>query len=73
VLSTNAVLLFPSHPTVAPFHTQPICQPFNYIYTGLFNSLALPAAVVPLGLNADGLPVSVQVCARTLFVDSMDC
>lgn len=49
LLGDNAVLLFPSHPTAAPFHYQPIFTPFNFAYTGLFNALTLPVTQCPMG------------------------
>jgi amidase len=33
-------------------------------YTQWFNALAAPAAVVPVGKSAEGLPIGVQVVAR---------
>jgi fatty acid amide hydrolase 2 len=34
-----------------------------FAYTGILNVLELPATQVPLGLNAEGLPLGVQVAA----------
>jgi len=34
LLGPDGVLLYPSHPTVAPRHHSPICMPFNFAYTG---------------------------------------
>lgn len=34
LLGPDGVLLYPSHPTVAPRHHSPICTPFNFAYTG---------------------------------------
>ncbi len=34
------------------------------VYTQWFNILGNPAAVVPVGFTADGLPVGVQVVGR---------
>lgn len=61
LLGQNGIFLFPSHPTTAPFHNQPIYQPFNFIYTAIFNSLGLPVTQCPLGLSAEGIPTGVQV------------
>jgi amidase len=33
-------------------------------YTQWFNALACPAAVVPVGRSAEGLPIGVQIAAR---------
>lgn len=49
LLADNGVLFFPSHPTVAPWHYQPIFTPMNFAYTGLFNALTLPVTQCPMG------------------------
>ena len=46
---SNAIFLFPTHPDPAPFHNQALAQPFNFVYTAIFNSLLLPATQCPLG------------------------
>jgi Asp-tRNA(Asn)/Glu-tRNA(Gln) amidotransferase A subunit family amidase len=49
-------------------------QPVQYLdsvrYTQWFNTLGAPAAVVPVGLSAEGLPIGVQIAAR-LFEDEI--
>lgn len=40
LLGPDGVLLYPSHPTVAPRHHFPLCMPFNFAYTG--EQLQLP-------------------------------
>ncbi|KAK0425657.1 hypothetical protein QR680_009304 [Steinernema hermaphroditum] len=60
LLGDDGVLLFPSFPTPAPFHHQPLFTPFNFAYTALWNTLALPVVECPMGLNDDGVPVGVQ-------------
>jgi fatty acid amide hydrolase 2 len=35
----------------------------DFIYTGVFNVLQLPATQVPMGLDRDGLPTGLQVVA----------
>ncbi|KAG0729044.1 Fatty-acid amide hydrolase 2 [Chionoecetes opilio] len=42
LLGDDGVLLFPSHPTVAPYHGQPLFRPFNFSYTAIINVLLLP-------------------------------
>jgi amidase len=37
----------------------------TYCFTPLWNHLGNPAASVPAGFTADGLPLSVQLCGRT--------
>ncbi|XP_064199809.1 fatty-acid amide hydrolase 2-B isoform X1 [Anguilla rostrata] len=61
VLGTDGVLLYPSHPLIAPKHHHPIFTPFNFAYTGIFNILGLPVTQCPLGLSQGGLPLGVQV------------
>ncbi|EYC11592.1 hypothetical protein Y032_0050g1993 [Ancylostoma ceylanicum] len=60
-LGDDGILLFPSWPTTAPFHHQPVFTPFNTAYTGLFNALTLPVIECPMGLDSRGLPLGVQV------------
>ncbi|CAH2043204.1 unnamed protein product, partial [Iphiclides podalirius] len=62
-LGADGVLLFPSAPAPAPYHYSLYLRPFNFAYWGVFNALKLPTAQVPLGLNAAGLPLGVQVVA----------
>lgn len=61
MLGTNGVFLYPTHPTTAPFHNEPIARAFNFSYTGIINILGLPATACPLGLDKDGLPIGIQV------------
>lgn len=61
LLSDSGVLIFPSFPTVAPYHHQPLFTPLNFGYTALWNTLALPAVQCPMGLNLQGIPLGVQV------------
>lgn len=61
LLGDNGVMLYPSHPKVAPFHNSPIVHPTNFAYTGIFNALGFPVTQVPLGLSKQGLPLGIQV------------
>uniref|UniRef100_A0AC34QAI0 Amidase domain-containing protein n=1 Tax=Panagrolaimus sp. JU765 TaxID=591449 RepID=A0AC34QAI0_9BILA len=63
LLGEDGLLIFPAWPTVAPFHNQSLFTPFNFAYTGLFNSLRLPVVVCPLGFNSEGVPTAVQIVA----------
>ncbi|KAM6949052.1 fatty-acid amide hydrolase 2-B [Aplochiton taeniatus] len=63
VLGADGVLLYPSHPHLAPKHHHPLFTPFNFAYTGILNILGLPVTQCPLGLSAEGLPLGVQVVA----------
>lgn len=60
-LSGNTVMLYPSHPVVAPRHGGPILSPLRWVYTALLNVMQVPVTQVPLGLNRRGLPLGVQV------------
>ncbi|CAB3234072.1 unnamed protein product [Arctia plantaginis] len=64
MLGDNGVFLYPTHPTTAPYHNEPLFRPFNFCYTSVFNCLGLPATTVPLGLSKDGLPIGIQVIAN---------
>lgn len=62
-LGDDGVLLYPSYVSAAPRHYKPLWPPFNFVYTAIVNVLELPATQVPLGLDAAGLPLGVQVVA----------
>lgn len=63
IVGPDGVLLHPSYPTVAPKHHRALLVPFKWIYTAVFNVLEMPVTQVPLGLDARGVPVGVQVAA----------
>ena len=42
----NGVLIYPSHPTPAPYHGLPLLRPFNAGYTAIFNVLGNPVTQV---------------------------
>ncbi|XP_052528955.1 fatty-acid amide hydrolase 2 [Tympanuchus pallidicinctus] len=65
LLGPDGVLLYPPHPTVAPRHHYPICMPFNFAYTAIFNVLGLPVTQCPLGLSSEGLPLGIQLVAAS--------
>lgn len=65
LLGDNGILLYPTHPTVAPYHNEPIFRPINFSYTGIVNILGFPSTAVPLGvLGSEGLPIGIQVIAN---------
>ena len=41
-----------------------LLRPFSCVYTSLFNVLEYPSTVVPVGFDAEGLPIALQVIAR---------
>lgn len=63
MLGTNGVLIYPTHPTPAPYHNEPITKAMNFSYAGIFNVLGLPATAIPMGLGREGLPIGIQVIA----------
>ena len=65
MLGSNGILLYPSHPTVAPPHHKAIYTPFNFAYTAVFNILGFAVTQVPLGLNSKGLPLGVQIVSTS--------
>ena len=62
-LGKNGVLLMPVHPRKAPKLGSTYTRPFDFAYTGIINALGFPATAVPMGLSAEGLPLSLQVVA----------
>ncbi|KAK3580690.1 hypothetical protein CHS0354_017971 [Potamilus streckersoni] len=61
MLGDNGILLYPTHPKLAPYHNQPLFYPLNFAYTAIFNALGLPVTQVPLGLSKEGLPLGIQI------------
>ncbi|XP_048510685.1 fatty-acid amide hydrolase 2-B isoform X2 [Athalia rosae] len=61
MLGDDGVFLYPTHPTAAPMHHEPLIKPFNFSYTAIINIMGLPATACPLGLNKEGLPIGIQV------------
>ncbi|XP_013148265.1 PREDICTED: fatty-acid amide hydrolase 2-B [Papilio polytes] len=63
-LGDDGVLLYPTHPTTAPYHNEPVFRPMNFAYTAIINCLGFPSTTVPLGLSNEGLPIGIQVIAN---------
>jgi fatty acid amide hydrolase 2 len=61
VLGNDSVLIAPTHPRAAPKHNRPLLRPMDFVYTGIFNVLEVPATACPMGLGAERLPLGVQV------------
>ncbi|XP_069696684.1 fatty-acid amide hydrolase 2-like isoform X2 [Periplaneta americana] len=70
ILGNDGVLLYPTHPTPAPFHNEPLMKPFNFSYTSIFNVLELPATHCAMGLSSQGLPIGFQAVA-SLYQDHL--
>ncbi|XP_065576083.1 fatty-acid amide hydrolase 2-like isoform X2 [Artemia franciscana] len=70
LLGDNGIFMYPTHPTAAPYHNQPLCRPFNFSYTAIFNVLGLPATQVPMGIGQNGVPVGLQVVGA-LYMDHL--
>ncbi|XP_058465337.1 fatty-acid amide hydrolase 2-like [Malaya genurostris] len=61
LLGDNGVFIYPTHPTVAPYHNEPLVRTLNFSYTAVINALGLPSTSVPLGLGPEELPIGLQV------------
>ena len=63
LLGNDGLLLYPPYTRPAPRHRTPLLFPVQWVYTAIFNAMELPVTQVPLGLDARGLPLGVQVVA----------
>lgn len=63
VLGDDGVLVTLPYTEVAPPHGKPLFPPFNWVRCAIFNAMSVPATSVPMGLNAGGLPLGVQIVA----------
>lgn len=65
MLGDDGVFIYPTHPTVAPYHNEGLFKANNCGYTGIFSVLGLPCTAVPLGIGqTEGLPIGLQVVAN---------
>lgn len=64
MLGDDGVFIYPTHPTVAPYHNEPVVRAVNFSYTAVINVLGLPATAIPMGLGREGLPIGLQVVAN---------
>lgn len=62
-LGDDGVLVTLPYTEVAPLHGRPMFPPFNWVRCAIFNVLEVPSTAVPMGLNAQGLPLGVQIVA----------
>jgi len=61
LLGEDGIMLYPTHPSPAPRHNQPLFRPGDFSYCAIFNVLGVPVTQVPLGLSSKGLPLGIQV------------
>lgn len=54
-------MLYPSYTRPAPLHHTALVPPVHWVYTAVLNVLELPVTQAPLGLDARGLPLGVQI------------
>lgn len=66
LLGNDGVLFFHSSPRTAPFHYYPLFKFMDFSYFSIFNVLKVPATQVPLGLDANGIPLGIQVIANDM-------
>ncbi|CAL1290288.1 unnamed protein product [Larinioides sclopetarius] len=64
LLDENTVLLMPTSPVIAPYHSETVFAFFSTCYTAIFNVLGLPATHCPMGFNKEGLPYGIQIVGR---------
>lgn len=64
LIGPGGVMLYPPFPRPAPKHHSALLKPFQFVYCAIINALELPATAVPMGLNAEGVPLGVQVVGR---------
>ncbi|XP_070492125.1 fatty-acid amide hydrolase 2-B-like [Chironomus tepperi] len=64
ILKDDGIFLYPSHATVATYHTETLLRPLNFTYTSLINLLGMPSCNIPLGLGREGVPVGIQVVSN---------
>jgi fatty acid amide hydrolase 2 len=60
-LGDDGVMPFPPHARVVTRHGHALVPPVRWAYTAIFNVLETPSTAVPMGLDARGLPLGVQV------------
>ncbi|CAL4069855.1 unnamed protein product, partial [Meganyctiphanes norvegica] len=61
VLGSDGVIVMPTSPILAPYHYEPIWNPFDYNFTAIWNAVEFPVTQVPLGLTDDAQPIGLQV------------
>lgn len=59
----EGIFLYPSHAMPAPKHGFPMLLPVMWAYTAVWNAVRVPTTQIPLGLDARGVPLGIQVGA----------
>jgi fatty acid amide hydrolase 2 len=54
----------PVFPSTAPRHRGTLPHFLEVGTTGIFNALGYPVSIVPMGLDALGLPVGIQIIGK---------
>ena len=60
----DGIMLYPTLPTCAPLHDEPLWRIFDSGATSIFNVMEFPVTAVPLGTSTAGLPLGIQVVAN---------
>jgi fatty acid amide hydrolase 2 len=63
-MGQGSVMLWPVFPTTAPKHGFAWNPSKGPDYTLVFNCLGFPALAMPVGVTAEGLPLSVQIIGQ---------
>lgn len=64
LLDENAVLLIPTFPLTAPYHSEMTMLLPSTCYTSIFNVLGFPSTQCPLGFNSNRMPYGIQIIGR---------
>ncbi|OQR72549.1 fatty-acid amide hydrolase 2-like [Tropilaelaps mercedesae] len=65
MLGDNGVLIFPAGLSAAPFHHASQLHPYGFLsLMAPFTVLKMPVTICPIGLNDEGIPLSVAVASR---------
>ena len=67
LLEQNDILILPTAPTVAfafDANRSPVDMYFEDIYTVMANLAGIPAISIPIGKNAEGLPIGMQLMTK---------
>lgn len=63
-LEDNGVLLMPTWPGSAFYKYQAVCKVYNVCYDYFVNVLDLASTAVPIGLDDNNMPLSIQVTVK---------